>query len=211
MRDKFHFESGLRLSQIDGTEHLFGVGMPLKNVPNSYSYRNFLPDVINQGESSICVPCSISAFLNWNKNLETGISKDNKVDYFEIYNKRTNMGEGMTFKEAFYYLRHHGVSSKAGQLKINEYCLIRTTDALKNAIIMNGPCVGALPVYNYNTEFWVKKGGDMLLGYHAIAIVGYNSEGFIIRNSWGRSYGNNGYSLIKNSDMNKMVEMWTIL
>jgi hypothetical protein len=211
MGEKKFFESGFRPSKMDGTEHVFGVGMPISNIPLSYSYRNFLPDVLNQGETSICVPCSISAYLNWNKNLESGLKKDNKVDYMEIYNKRTNPGEGMTFKEAFYYLRHHGVSSKSGLMKINEYCLVRSTDTLKNAIIMNGPCVGALPVYNYSDSFWVKKNGDVLLGYHAIAIVGYNKEGFIIRNSWGKTYGNRGYALIKNEDMNKMVEMWTIL
>ena len=205
------FNSGFKPSVMDGTEHIFGAGLPTQNLPASYSYRKFLPDVLNQGESSICVPCSISAFLNWHENLNSGSKKDNKVDYFEIYNQRTNVGEGMTFKEAFYYLRHHGVNSKSGKLKIEEYSLIRDINLLKNAIVMNGPCVGALPVYNYGLEFWNKKNGESLLGYHAIAIVGYNKEGFIIRNSWGRSYGNNGYTLIKYEDLGKMVEMWTIL
>lgn len=205
------FNSGFKPSKMDGSEHIFGAGLPSYNLPNSYSYRRFLPDVVNQGEDSICVPCSVSAYLNWHENLHTGSKKDNKIDYFEIYNQRTNFGEGMTFKEAFYYLRHHGVTSKAGQLKITEYALIRGNDALKNAIVANGPCVGALPVYNYSNEFWNQKHGDTLMGYHAISIVGYNSEGFIIRNSWGRVFGNNGYTLIKYEDMDKMLEMWTIL
>lgn len=205
------FNTGFKPSVMDGTEHIFGAGMTIPNLPQSYSYRRFLPDVVNQGDTSICVPCSISAFLNWHENLKTGSKKDNKVDYFEIYNKRTNFGEGMTFKEAFYYLRHHGVSSKAGQLKIEEYSLIRDMNLLKNAIVMNGPCVGALPVYNYEAEFWNKGSKDQLLGYHAIAIVGYNKDGFIIRNSWGKSFGNSGYTLIKYEDLGKMIEMWTIL
>ncbi len=49
------------------------------------------------------------------------------------------------------------------------------------------------------------------MGYHAISIVGYNKEGFIIRNSWGKTYGNGGYGIIKYDDMDKMLEMWTIL
>ena len=211
MAERKFFESGFRPSKMDGTEHVFGVGMPTSNIPASYSYRNFLPDVLNQGESSICVPCSISAYLNWEKNLETGSKKDNRVDYFEIYDRRTNQGEGMTFKEAFNYLRHHGVNSMSGILKINEYSLVRSKEILRNAIIMNGPCVGALPVYNYSDSFWHENNGDVLLGYHAISIVGYNKDGFIIRNSWGKSYGNNGYSLIRNEDIGKMVEMWTML
>ena len=125
------FNSGFQPSKLDGTEHVFGVGLPSYNLPNSYSYRRFLPEVVNQGEDSICVPCSVSAYLNWHENLHTGSKKDNKIDYFEIYNQRTNFGEGMTFKEAFYYLRHHGVSSKAGQLTIVEYAMLRSKDALK--------------------------------------------------------------------------------
>ena len=39
-------------------------------------------------------------------------------------------------------------------------------------------------------------------------IVGYNKEGFIIRNSWGTSYGNNGYSILKYKDFNKVIECW---
>jgi len=31
---------------------------------------------------------------------------------------------------------------------------------------------------------------------HAALIVGYNSKGFIIRNSWGTTWGNNGYSTV---------------
>ena len=54
---------------------------------------------------------------------------------------------------------------------------------------MNGPCFGALPVYNETDDFWVKREDDELLAFHAIAIVGYDNNGFIIRNSWGSSFG----------------------
>jgi C1A family cysteine protease len=76
---------------------------------------------------------------------------------------------------------------------------------------MNGPCIGALPVFNSTrTEFWNKSYGD-LEGYHAVAIVGYTEDGFIIRNSWGTQYGEDGYSFIKNKDFNNFLEIWTIL
>ena len=76
---------------------------------------------------------------------------------------------------------------------------------------MNGPCVGALPVYNGEPEFWKERQGDKLQGYHAISIVGYDKEGFIIRNSWGTSFGDKGYTKIKNEDFNELMEVWTIL
>lgn len=200
-------ESGFKFSKIDGSEHIFGTSSILK-MPDSYSYQKYLPEVLDQGSDPICVPCSISCFLNWRENMKDGSNKDNKVDYFKIYNSKTTYGEGMTFKEAFAFLRHEGVPSKAGDLKIKEYAMVQNPLVLKQALLMNGPCVGALPVYNYGKEFW--KGGR-LEGYHAISIVGYDEEGFIIRNSWGRSYANGGYTKIKYADFGRLMELWTVV
>ena len=149
----------------------------------------FLPRVLNQGSEPICVPCSVSAWLNWRENLETGSRRDNKIDYHEIYKIRTNDGEGMTYKEALHYLRHHGVKSDVGNLKIGEYAMVRNYDSLRAAIVMNGPCLGALPVYGDRPAFWDKLPRDGFYGYHAISIVGYDKRGFIIRNSWGTGLG----------------------
>ena len=74
---------GFAPSKMDGTEHVFGNGTEQTTVPKSYSYRKYLPGVLNQGRESICVPCSISAFLNWRENLSTGSKKDNRIDYHE--------------------------------------------------------------------------------------------------------------------------------
>ena len=210
MEEKRNF--GFVPCKFDGTEHIFGATMPSNSLPKTYSYRRFLPNVLDQGFESICVPCSVSAYLNWRENLETGSKKDNKVNYYEIYDIRTNDGEGMTFKEAFSYLRHHGVSSKAGNLKIGHYALVRGgIELLKLALVMNGPCLGALPVYNTGEEFWNQNDGDGFLGGHAISIVGYNNDGFIIRNSWGTRFANNGYTTLKYSDYGKLLEVWTIV
>lgn len=203
--------SGFKPSRIDGTERIFGVSMESIACPKQYSYVKYLPDVLNQGENPICVPCSISSYLNWKENLKDGSHKDNKINYFEIYNTKTTEGDGMTFKEAFSYLKHHGVSSKSGIMRIRGYALIRSLASLRTALLMNGPCFGALPVYNYSNQFWKRKNGDMLLGYHAISIVGYEKDGFIIRNSWGSSFANNGYTKISFEDANDFIEIWTVL
>ena len=41
----------------------------------------------------------------------------------------------------------------------------------------------------------VIKSGSAPEGGHAFAIVGYNRQGFIIQNSWGKSWGTDGYAL----------------
>ena len=105
----------------------------------------------------------------------------------------------------------NGVKSKAGILKINSYGRVMSKEVLKYALILNGPCFGALPVYSDRDKFWEKWAGDTFCGYHAIALVGYNEEGFIIRNSWGRKFGDNGYVTIPYEDFDELIEIWTVI
>ena len=142
---------------------------------------------------------------------EDGVTKDNHISLDEIYKSRTNSGEGMTYKAAFKFLRTNGVKSDNGKLKISLYSRVLNPLTLRYALVMNGPCFGALPVYNSNHDFWEKYPNDKLLGYHAISIVGYDEDGFIIRNSWGVSFGDKGYTHIKNEDIDKMLEIWTVI
>ena len=198
-------------SKMDGTEVKFKKIKDFE-IPEEYSYINYLPSVIDQGNRPICVPCSISAYINWNINVDTGDNKvDNKVNLDEIYDsKTTNGNNGMTFKDALRFLKHKGVTTKEGKEKIDRYAIVGSELCLKQAIILNGPCIGGLPVYNSRlTEFWETSYGDYE-GGHAIAIVGYNKDGFIIRNSWGRNYGTDGYSVIPYDDFDKFMEIWTI-
>ena len=197
-------------SVIDGSEIIFGCPIQ-ETIPEKYCYMDILPNVIDQGALSICVPCSMSAYLNWKVNMESGESNDNSIELFEIYNSRSNKGEGMTFKDAFKFLRHGGVNSKVGKLMIGTYGKVNSIDDLKYAIALNGPCFGALPVYNDRCEFWEKRDRERLSGYHAISIVGYDEDGFIIRNSWGNNYCNDGYTKMKYDSFNKFIEVWTVI
>lgn len=197
-------------STMDGTEHHFDAGE--ETIPESYSYREFLPKVLNQGELSICVPCSVSAYLNWRENLIDGSKKDNEIALMQIYASRPNDGEGMTFKDALHFLRHNGVESKLGKLTIKGYALVNKVRDLQYALVMNGPCLGALPVWSMtHDDFWNMDYGESFYGYHAISIVGYNEEGFIIRNSWGRGFGDNGYVILPYKDYKELLEKWTII
>ena len=208
MKNNFGFIASI----IDGTEYKFQTRE--MKLPDKYSYLKYLPNVLNQGQRPICVPCSISTFLNWNKNLNTGKNHtDIKVDYEEIFKNRTNESDdGMAFKDAFHYLRHHGVKTDIGIAKIDRYFKIGSVVQLKQALIVNGPCVGGLPVYDTNRDdFWVKYKGDEYVGGHAISIIGYNEKGFIIRNSWGERYGDKGYAILPYDDFANFREIWSIV
>jgi len=203
---------GFVASPIDGSEHIY-VGESL-NLPDEYNYILDLPLVWNQGSNPICVTCSSAAFLNWKNTTETGEVKDINVNLFDIYKSKTTIGDGMTFKDAFRYLRYHGVKSDVGVMKIGSYAMVRSAMALKSAIVENGPCLIALPVfgsYDYiPDEFWKEENGQSM-GGHAVCVVGYTDKGFIIRNSWGRSFGTNGHVLLKYDDYKYVIEAWTIL
>ena len=199
-------------SKMDGTENKFKKLEGFK-IPEEYSYKKYLPKVFNQGSKPICVPCSLSAYINWSINIETGDNKvDNDINLNEIYDSRTtDDNNGMTFKDGLRFLKHKGVDTLDGVKKIERYSTVGSVITLKQALILNGPCVGALPVYDSQSYyFWDKYPNARLEGGHAISIVGDNKDGFIIRNSWGESYGDNGYSIIPYDEFESFMEIWTI-
>lgn len=165
-------------------------------VPKQFKYS--MPPVLNQGNKPICVPCALSAFLNWNLNVRDGQSqKDNDIDLMAIFKGGGGTAEGMQFKKALGYLKN--------QKQIKEYGIIGSDLSLKSAILMNGPCVGGMKVRdNSRKDFW---NGDSMLGGHAIAIIGWTEEGFLIRNSWGKNYGE--YVVLP--DFKQFTELWTLI
>ena len=197
-------------SKIDGTELQFKEDNKMK-MPSNYTYQKNLSKILNQGSKPICVPCSISTFINWDINMNNNTNNiDYNIDLNSIYKSRTTKGDdGMTFKDSFKFLIHSVVKTNKGIYNIDRYFKIGSILQLQQAIIVNGPCLGALPVYSDRyDDFWTNIGN--IIGGHAISIVGYNPKGFIIRNSWGTSYGDKGYGLLEYEDFGSFYEIWTI-
>lgn len=202
------FNSGFIKSTIDGSE--FKYDLIDEGLPKEYSYKKNLPIVLDQGQYPICVPCSISALLEYKLSLKSGIKKTSNFELFDIYNSKTTYGEGMTCKEAFDYVIKNGAAYHNGNIKLSKYFIINNIISLRHAIYNNGPCVLVLPVYDTSVnEFWKRSG--KCEGYHAVSVVGYDENGFIIRNSWGDTYGYDGYAYITNRDINAAIEIWTLI
>lgn len=106
----------------------------------------------------------------------------------------------MTVKEAFDILGSEG--------RLDVYSRVSSLDSLKRSILANGPAIIATIVRSDSTEFW---NGSQNLGGHAVAVVGFDENSIIIKNSWGVSYGNGGFSRMRNEDFSKVLECWTIL
>jgi cathepsin B len=78
--------------------------------------------------------------------------------------------------------------------------------AIQNAL-MTGPVMSTMYVYddfiNYIKGIYIRTGGSNFLGGHAVKTVGWGHDlktsidYWIVANSWGASWGENGYFRIK--------------
>jgi C1A family cysteine protease len=90
----------------------------------------------------------------------------------------------------------------------------RTTDAntIKQALHSHGPVYVGFAVMgdfqHYGGGYYEHSWGNVM-GYHAVAIVGYDSIGWKVKNSWGSGWGEGGYFRIKYSQMHNAVQFGT--
>ena len=209
---------GCNPSKLDGTEIILDDVFNNMDIPKEYSYVIHLPNVYDQGNTFTCVPHAISAFVDWYNGIN-GINMDISIDW--IYNCRENKdSEGMSMKEALKYIRKVGYISeqdyknikkgKSPELnQINMYGILKNINSMQRSLIANGPFIIALPVYDSErNDFW---NGNNFEGGHAVACVGYDEYGLIIRNSWGSNWGRNGYCTLPYSELHKMYEAWALI
>ena len=98
-----------------------------------------------------------------------------------------------------------------------EYGVIHSASALRVALACLGPCLLSLPCHKRRGKFWVPETNTNLWlsersetttpQHHSVLVVGYKENGFIIRNSWGTSWGKNGYGFISDADFEKHQQL----
>jgi hypothetical protein len=88
----------------------------------------------------------------------------------------------------------------AAQLKIGMYFNLGTSlDAWRSWLAGKGPILTRLGVDGTWDDADITKGNldvykpDTVRGGHAVALVGYTADRFIVRNSWGISWGDKGF------------------
>lgn len=78
-----------------------------------------------------------------------------------------------------------------------------TKDKLAEHIQTYGPTVVIVKAgpemftYTHGQQGKSRRTDMLMAGYHAVVVVGKSSDEFIIKNSWGRDWGNNGYMRIE--------------
>ena len=97
--------------------------------------------------------------------------------------------------------------------RIKSYEYINDETGIKEVLSMNKPVIIAMRVfqdfmYADKENFIIKMPDDdnLSLGGHAVAVVGYTKDNhFIIKNSFGTDWGNDGYALLPLEYMKKYV------
>jgi C1A family cysteine protease len=200
----------------------------LNDLPDNLDYRPELLPIRDQGKQGCCFGMSSAAMKEWQERRDVHF-----LDYMSpqfIYNSRSTKGEGMYPRDVMRILTKVGsvpekdypylttlpiteaLKKEASEYRVQGYAVVKSIDALKKALVKNGPCLLTIPVYNYGPRMW-KQANDKqaLLGYHATCIVGYLKDkgGFIVRNSWGKRYADNGYTYFPYEDWGLQSEVWT--
>lgn len=101
----------------------------------------------------------------------------------------------------------NGAAFKKYKCKSGSVVHPTTISAIKQELATNGPLEGAFTVYedffNYQSGVYYHVSGSVA-GGHAIKVLGYGTEGgldyWLCANSWGTSWGEQGFFKIKQGD-----------
>lgn len=197
---------GMIPSGYDPKDHIYSgtdIGMP--SIPKEYELPN-QPMVLNQGSSPICAAISIASIMEWQSMAKDPDNKGKAYDAFQIYNLRDNKDvDGMVPRQALNAVKRNGVKGD----HIEEFAKVTNYDMIKMGIICNGPVMIGMAAYEDPTYFW--RPTKNLLGGHAVILVGWNEEGYILQNSWGYEYGNKGKIVLPYKDQKYILEAWTVI
>ncbi|HNW45429.1 MAG TPA: C1 family peptidase [Elusimicrobiales bacterium] len=126
--------------------------------------------------------------------------------------------KGLPAETAYPYAAQNGACSaaaagwQAGAYKIADWGIIwgGSGDRLKRALAAYGPLTTSMLVFedfkHYKSGVYSHVSGKYL-GGHAVLLVGYNDDKqyFIVKNSWGTKWGEEGFFRISYSQMKSLV------
>jgi len=190
-----------------------------------------LRTVKNRGARGTCVAMTVSCMKEVQETHELPKLKDDLMSPNSLYFYR-KPESGMYCRNAMKILKDKGMClertfpytmreepeeippeavEEATNYIIKSYAKVDTIEGAKKALIEFGPLLIALPYYNNGKpQFWLPPSVNAKIdGGHAVALVGWNKKGFIMRNSWGHRWNGDGHVIFPYSDWGKHWEVWS--
>lgn len=168
-------------------------------VPDTIDLRPDIEQLYIQGS----VPCCVMASIALVKSIQDKCDRRqwNLFDFLGAYHAvGGDDHEGVPTRAALDYAQKQGLQILAGTVRhrIGSYAFapqdpLQFVEVLKAALAGHGPCIVACRLPE---PFGWDLCGQETEAYHQMAIVGYLPGRFIVGNSWGPGWGQNGYGTL---------------
>lgn len=197
----------------------------VKEIPAKYSCKIYPDKVKNQGIVGSCVPHAVSSVLEYHnkgKNkLSTNFIYGVKKQLFNDRSQGMYLSDACKVVSTYgdmlesdcsgndevpycFYKADEAFSnpeklSRAYTFRINSYFQCETVDDIQLAIQKYGPVVACIKWYD---DCYAKSDGTFIYDktkkytYHCIMIYGWDERGLYCQNSFGKSWGHNGYFIL---------------
>ena len=216
---KKYFTDGCQPSPLDVRDYTIDmVAMAEAPLPDTYLCNGMA--VLNQGLVGSCVAHACATAMGYGEKKSGNKAHDFSRGYIYGNRKETDhQGEGMYIRQALKQLNHCGdcqyddfpynetypnvknkieknkenLANLALPFKIENYFRLYSNDEIKKALLNQGAVVMSMPIYSsFAAECPLPTADDKYEGGHAMCLIGWDETGWIIQNSWSKSWGNKG-------------------
>lgn len=212
------YATGFKRALVDHRDVLYSAVAPTKvALPTRYDIEETKPlPVYDQGQYPACVGWTNALVKSYQEFKECGTMF--RFDGLKIYNLAGGGDGGITMRQGCETVRTIGAPKGKDFFKYQAYAGInpKAHDQVRHAVFTQGVL---LVGFNVPASFMDGGGkefkdvgaqGDEIVGGHAIGLVGYEAEGPILHNSWGRSWGKKGRTVVSWAWWDKYVdECWS--
>lgn len=212
---------GALFSPIDVRDYLLAsAGKISYNFPNEFQLD--ILKIKNQGTRQTCVAFALSEIIEYHNKKDVGEYQKFSTDFiYGCRDEMDYKEEGMYIRDALKVVQKYGdvlyeilpgnssvinaiqkvtanfnsIKEDAYENRISTYYKIKTVDELKYSLYTLGPAICGMKWYDKSylnkDKIYTYDKNNQCSG-HAVMIVGWDKDNWIIQNSWGHLWGDKG-------------------